>query len=415
MRRAPRRIPDWLVGLALTAAVLVLAWMRPVFFEGLEARLYDGRLAWLGPRAPVQSLAIVAIDDESIAKLDRWPWPRERLAGLVEKLSAAGARVIGLCLILSEAAAERALQALRTVEQQFRTLGPVKGGAAFLLALQRLAASLDHDARLAEAVRRAGNVVLAGFGALGAGAPAPAPVPDFAAASLVTRLRRSASGVAARVPAATVVTWPLPALAAAAAGLGHINRLPDADGVTRWEPLLIERGGQDLPHFALTVAARSLGIPHQRIQAPLGETVHLGPMAIPTDPAMRLLVPYAGPGRTVPRYAAFDALNGRIAPAAFQGKTVLVGATAPGLGDVEATPFDPVFAGVEKHTQLVAWEELGKIPVDQEMQSLRYSLALSKDPAHRFQTGAEAAKTLSTLRERLDAALAQAGRAGRPA
>jgi len=83
-------------------------------------------------------------------------------------------------------------------------------------------------------------------------------------------------------------------------------------------------------------------------------------MHIPTDGQMRLLMNYYGPPKTFPHYSAFDVLNDKITSSAFQGKIVLVGATAPGIGDTEATPLAPIMAGVEKHANLIANIQTGQ-------------------------------------------------------
>ena len=358
--RVTRRIPEWVIGLAITLVVLVTAWMRPAFLEAIEYQLFDLRLKWFGSRVPAQNIAIVAIDEESITKLGRWPWPRSRMAALVDVLAAKGARVIGLGLILSEPEEQSGLTALQTVEEKFQALGSVKGGTEFLQTLRDLRTSLDNDAKLVGAVQKAGMVLLPGFASLegavrgGPSAGKVAGVPEFAARSALTNLALAADQAQAGAPHALEMTWPLTALGEAAVGMGHINRLPDADGVSRWEPLLVEYRDQYFPHFALAVAARAMGIPRERIRVAFGDGILLGTTYIPTDGRMRLLLNYYGGPKTFPHYSAFDVLNDKIAGPAFQGKIVLVGATAPGIGDVEPTPLAPVFPGVEKHANLIA-------------------------------------------------------------
>ena len=173
-RRATRRIPEWAIGLAITVIMLAMVWIRPAFLEGIEDRLFDLRLKWFGSRAPAQNIAIVAIDEESITKLGRWPWPRSRLSALVDLLAAKGPKVIGLGLILSEPEEQSGLRALETVGQKFQALGGVKGGPEFLQMLQDLRASLDNDAKLVAAISKAGMVLLPGFASLdGAGRGGP--------------------------------------------------------------------------------------------------------------------------------------------------------------------------------------------------------------------------------------------------
>ena len=78
--RQTRRIPDRMIGLAITCVVLGMGWVRPAFLESIEYQTFSLRLKWFGSRAPAQSIAIVAIDEESITTLGDWLWPRSRIA-----------------------------------------------------------------------------------------------------------------------------------------------------------------------------------------------------------------------------------------------------------------------------------------------------------------------------------------------
>lgn len=206
--RVTRRIPEWVIGLAITLVVLVTAWIRPAFLEAIEYQLFDLRLKWFGSRAPAQNIAIVAIDEESITKLGRWPWPRSRMAALVDLLAAKGARVIGLGLILSEPEEQSGLTALQTVEEKFQALGSAKGGPEFLQTPRDLRTSLDNDAKLVGSVQKAGMVLLPGFASLegatrgAASAGKAAGVPEFAAKSALTNLAIAADQAQAGAPRA---------------------------------------------------------------------------------------------------------------------------------------------------------------------------------------------------------------------
>ena len=363
--RKARRIPEWMIGVAITLVVLVMGFMRPSFLETFEYQLFDLRLKWFGAHTAPQNIAIVAIDEESITKVGRWPWPRSRITALVDQLAAKGAKVIGLNLILSEPEEQSSLTVLQKVEESFRTLGTVKGGDGFLQTLQEIRTSLDNDSKLAAALQKADRVLLPGFGNLeGARGATPAGkaegVSAFAAKSAFTNFSIPGDQQGALVPRASEMTWPLAVLGEAAVGIGHINRLPDRDGISRWEPLVLEYRNQFFPHFALAVAARAMGVPRERTQVIFGDGINLGTTHIPTDGQMRLLMNYYGPPKTFPHYSAFDVLNDKIASSAFQGKIVLVGATAPGIGDTEATPLAPIMAGVEKHANLIANIQTGQ-------------------------------------------------------
>jgi CHASE2 domain-containing sensor protein len=82
--------------------VAILCFLRLGFFQTLELKLLDEHFRLKGRRIPAMPVRIVAIDDASLEKVGRWPWPRATQGRLISTVSNAGARVIGLDVILTE-------------------------------------------------------------------------------------------------------------------------------------------------------------------------------------------------------------------------------------------------------------------------------------------------------------------------
>jgi len=66
-----------------------------------------------------------------------------------------------------------------------------------------------------------------------------------------------------------------------------------------------------------------------------------------------MLINYLGPAKTFPHYSITDIINGRLKPALFKNKIVLVGATATGIYDMRVTPFSTIFPGIEIHATVI--------------------------------------------------------------
>jgi CHASE2 domain-containing sensor protein len=66
--RKTRRIPDWMIVLAITCVVLGRARVRRAFLQSIEHQTFDLRLQWFGSRAPALNIAIVTIDEESMGR-----------------------------------------------------------------------------------------------------------------------------------------------------------------------------------------------------------------------------------------------------------------------------------------------------------------------------------------------------------
>lgn len=89
----------WLIGLLCGGVAVALAHQGR--FDGLENRVLDLRFRICSPRPAPQQVVIVAIDNESIMRLGRWPWPRRVHAELIRRLNEAGARVVALDMLFA--------------------------------------------------------------------------------------------------------------------------------------------------------------------------------------------------------------------------------------------------------------------------------------------------------------------------
>lgn len=362
----PARLKRWvpprgilIIALASVLLSLLLFFFPPAFLDRIENALLDEHFLLRGPRKPAPEVVIVAIDEESIQKLGRWPWPRATLAEVIEALGRAGARVIALDIILSEK--ERAGEAAQAAEllNRYRRLGvgAEKGPTAeFGKELERLALRASGDTRLQAAIRKADNVVLAdvfdleGAGKVGASGGKAASIGSKGTFIAFGNYSERTRSLHRRADSAG---FPLPDFLEAARGVGHVNMIPDPDGVTRWEATVIEIGGSYYPSLALQAARLYLGISPQETKLFFGEGIQMGRHWIPVDYRQDALINYAGPGGTFPSVSIAGILDGRVSPEVVKDKLVLVGATAVGIGDVRVTPFSPVYPGVEKHATVV--------------------------------------------------------------
>ncbi len=274
----------WLVALGIAAL-----WGHANGPGRVEHAFIDHLSTFHGRPAP-PDVVIVAIDERSLDALGRWPWRRGVHAALLDRLQAAAPRAIGLDLILAEP-------------------DP---------------AHPQDDRRLAEAIARAGNVVL------------PLHMHRFPG------------------EAAPRAALPPPALASAAHGLGHIHVELGGDGVARSVFLREGLGGAGWDHWSLALL-RAGGepvpggrLPGERRPAPAARPAADAPAAWWRDHWLQ--VPFAGPPGHFRRVSYVDVLDGRVDPQVLRGAYVLVGATAVGMGDTYLTPMasrDALMPGVE--------------------------------------------------------------------
>ena len=141
----------------------------------------------------------------------------------------------------------------------------------------------------------------------------------------------------------------LPVLAEAAGASGFMNAAPDADGILRRVPLIVELDGRTYPSLALAAVIAVTGARHFSLHVPTVNDAILAidDRQIPLDAKGSLLLRYRGEKRTIRHLSAADVMSGRVGQGALQDHVVFVGTTALGTREVVATPLDTLFAGVE--------------------------------------------------------------------
>ncbi|GBD43731.1 Adenylate cyclase 1 [bacterium HR40] len=267
-----------------------------------------------GTRPASPDLLLVAIDEASVQRLAGLPLSRAMLADAIDRLAAAGARVIVLDLLLD------------------RT--------------QPATAAGDPDSQLESALRRAGRVVLPfGFVDRPESANAFAPPPELASATFAV-VRQRPERTADALPHPAGLLLPLPRFLEAARP-AHATIHPDADGVLRRFPLAVRFGEEWYRGVPVEAVRLALGLPPDRLLLEPGRRILFADRAIALDASSALELDFRGPTGTIETVSfvslmANDSLLERIA-----GRIVVVGVTALAAGDRYVTPFDPGLPGVE--------------------------------------------------------------------
>ncbi|MDE2293488.1 MAG: CHASE2 domain-containing protein, partial [Elusimicrobia bacterium] len=337
-------VADALIGLALTAFVAGSYVLRGSFLEGLELKSYDARAQLRTELDPSTPVAIIAIDDDSITRLGRWPWPRTRLADMIQRLKTASPRVIGLDVLLTEPEHNPALDELAAMQKQFESLVSsrriTERGVRFEQQFSSAAARLDTDDHLLAALTTAQNVVMPMYfldTAESRGARPPPLPTELSSSAISVSLSGPPSPTDATVEA-DKATFPLVPFIAAAAGVGHVNIFTDLDGSVRHETLAVKYGSEYFPSYALLLVARYLGLGPKDITLRPGSSLTVGKIQIPVDEGQSMLVTFNGPEHTFRYYSFADVLDGKVPLDVFRDKIVIIGPSAQGVGTVYVTP-----------------------------------------------------------------------------
>jgi adenylate cyclase len=322
------------LGLLLLAIFLGVG-LAPDLF-GLGAIRQAGFDAYqrLAPRARRSAPAvIVAIDEESLRLHGQWPWPRTWLARLVALLADANPAAIGIDLVMPEA--DRLSPA--RVPEFIPGMNP-----ALVRELSKLP---SNDTVLAQALW--GRPVVLGVAGLerDPGRP-PQPLRQAPLHTVGGDPKRF-------VPRYEATLRSVEEIDRVARGRGLLN-VEAERGVVRRMPLVAGAGDAVLPAFGVEILRVATGAPllTARVGAAGVEGVGIGGLLVPTEPdgSVRLRFSRTDPARFV---SAADVLAGTADPKLFERKLVLIGVTALGLSDYQATPVTERMSGVEIHAQLL--------------------------------------------------------------
>ncbi len=340
-----KKNPALIMGISITVLFLYIGLFRADFLDILEYKLYDAMMGLRADPEASSEIVIVDIDDDSIEKIGRWPWPRDILADVIRKINSGNPKVIGLNLVLSEPEESTGLKTAKDLEELFTTTFSKNTGENFNLylnALNETREKLDNDKKLADAIRESGKTVLPIYfkDTPGTGSETQ-KTDDFLTDYSIQKIRSPAG---AHYYRADEIILPIPSFLMASAGIGHINFGNDIDGIARRERLVYEYHGQYFPSYTLKLASVYLNIPREKLSAELGSNVSLGAIKIPTTFASEIFISFQGQRGSYKKYSFFDVVNDKIKPIVFKNKLVLVSASAAGIMNPISTPTDPALS-----------------------------------------------------------------------
>jgi len=275
---------DWLAAVMLTLLFLLAYEFAFLPLRYLENLVYD-QVAGQSELTADASIVLVDMDEKALSGAGQ-----QDMATVIDRLSDAGARVVGLDALYS--------QPISNAAEQF----------------------------LVEAVRRSGNTLMPMFIDIGS-------EHEHSNAMLPNDLRRlfikhvNMTDIDVSPMQAVSLRYPYARLIQASAGIGHMSLDGDEDGIVRSEPLVIRYGGKYFPSMALALAAKALNVPLNDIRINLGMDIELGAHNIATDSRLRMYPTFytAPDSSSFTSYAFYDVLSGRVNNENFRHKIVLIG------------------------------------------------------------------------------------------
>jgi len=344
--------------------VLVFMFIEPVLLETVELKTLDLRFKSRGTMKPHDAVVLAVIDEKSLNKEGRWPWPRSKIARLIDYLSNDGAKVIGFDIGFLEPDENTNLKLIDQFEQKVESLHLKDSKIKEFIEESKLKA--DNDLILAKAIRKSqAKIVLGHFFYMSKAALNYRTTQKDIEIQL-KRIKNSKYPlrmydqqnmaidpfINAYIPEANIDI-----LSQAADSSGYFNMIPDKDGFVRWMPLVFKCGRDIYAPLSIQSVWHYLDQPQLIVKvANYGiQEIRMGERIIPTDEDGKMLINYLGPEQTFPYYSLSDILQGNIPQGTFKDKIIMVGATAIAIYDIRSTPLSSSgeYPGLEIHATVI--------------------------------------------------------------
>ena len=333
-----KRIPA-IIAVVVTAVFLVLAWNHSSltdlsFLTRIEFLWMDQKFRWRPNQPPGNEVIMVGIDDKT---LDRYGsarvFQRDKFATLVDRISEGKPRAIGFDITFPEPDTS----------------------------------SVENDQKFAEAIQRAGNVVLGVYLQLKSTTAerreATPLVPDLLKLVIEKQVFPATLGQAGEWENLNALIQgkdlqlAIPELIQACSTFGFVNFHRDAEGGYRYQPQFIEYQGRLWPSLDIQLAKLYLNAVSPTVQLTNNNIseIQIGnpPYTLQTDPFGRYMLNFDGPHGWHQMVSMVDVMDGKVAADSFKDKVVVIGSPAIGLGDVVTSPLDSTLPAMELHANVI--------------------------------------------------------------
>ena len=320
----------FVIGLSVSILIGILGYQQSVPITSLDNAFLDSLLKYSASKKPAKNAVVIDIDDVSLSAVGQWPWPRYRVASLIQRIASQKPAAIGLDVLFSEPDRSSLVNIQQTFKRDFGVDIEFSGVPTGLL---------DNDGYLGYEIAQAGVVGSNYFyfdhvnkaDTLGRPGVSFGGRTDLLSLNVATGVLLNAGGIAAQTKVS-----------------GFVNTQFDDDGVLRRLPLLIKYDGVIHANLSLATVMRSLGVLSGSIESDGdGLYIHIGTHRIPIDETGFAKLRFNGKPELYGAISAVDILNGSFREADIKGKIVFIGSSVAGLNDLHNTALALQFPGLK--------------------------------------------------------------------
>jgi CHASE2 domain-containing sensor protein len=320
------KIPAYCLGLLIMLLCMggSITHFQPL--EVIERRFMDMSASLpLKQKRRFQPTVIISIDEDSISKLGPWPWPRSYFADIIDILTRAQAKTIGMDLLFEHKDNDYIIDEIRNIEGSFKTLiqDPSEHYDIFLNYLQEMESRIDHDKKMIKSIAHANNVILPIHFKMNQ------LIPDLKQQPITQVFDPLDLPLTPQVEnvffphTAISVTMPFSEVNAVAVGLGHINVQPDIDAHIREHILTILYQEKFYPSLPLRAIIHYLGLQQKDLEILPPNGLRAGNRHFETDNQINVRIQKGNV--YIPKYSFYDVLQGLIPEQSFKDRIVLIG------------------------------------------------------------------------------------------
>jgi adenylate cyclase len=339
-----KNLPSICLGLFLTCVVASFFSLGSNIALEVNSLIYDmilrGNLKKLPP-IHQENVAIIAIDDKSIAQIGRWPWSRQTMAKLLENLHKNSAAVVAFDIVFSEPE--------RNIVEDLMTQLP-QDKQNIKSSLQSLLPKFNYDEIFSKELANGENVMSFVFNSKNANLIGILPEPLSVKNPQVLPDIKVMKGFLSNIKQIEQATH----------FGGFINSTAEFDGVIREAPMLSSFNGNLYPSLALAATMKYLMVDKIELvtevknNKPELRGIKLDNLFIPITKYGKILVPYRALPYSFNYFSAVDVLNDKVPEEYISGRLVFIGATATGLGDLQSTPVSSAYPGTEINASIAS-------------------------------------------------------------
>lgn len=317
-------------------------------------------------------MVIIDIDEQSIKQEGRWPWPRDKLASLVENLSDYGVITIAFDVVMPDSESNNAIELKNKIEKlQVKNTPP--GLGQFLL---NISSRVDNDLIFAKVLENTNPILGFLFHYYDDVQKGLLPQPEL------SKEGKPLSASHYHLVQFKGYSGSYELFTKASGKGGFVTNIPDSDGVIRRSLLLADFDNKIYSSLALQTAksyllSDLLTLKTKKVGDKLDITnIDLEGVNIPLDKNAQIMIPYYGEPGTLDYYSASDILQKKIDPHNLDGTIAVIGSSMILLSDLHETPFSPVFPGVEIVGNIITGVISGHITLYHDWDSLGGMLSL---------------------------------------